>query len=222
MKTYRLIYTVVTLFAGSLFLASCGQEKAEDVPSAQSPNKVQTVEVEKPQQRSFDAEILITGKALPNQHVMLYAMESGYVNHITADIGDVVRKGQNLVELANPELTRQREEKKAQFEAKEAVYDRLNTTYEQTPALTTIQMVEDAQSEYLSAKAAFNSVQDKLNFLTIKAPFSGIITKRMVDHGALVQSGLTQDNAQGILEIQETNPSDLQSLCQNLTSLALQ
>jgi membrane fusion protein (multidrug efflux system) len=206
MKTYRLIYTVVTLFAGSLFLASCGQEKTEDAPAAKNPNKVQTVEVEKPQQRSFDAEILITGKAQPNQHVMLYAMESGFVKNISADIGDVVRTGQKLVELGNPELTRQREEKKAQFEAKEAVYNRLNATYEQTPALTSIQMVEDAQSAFLSAKAAYNSVQDKLNFLTIKAPFNGIITKRMIDHGALVQSGLTQANAQGILEIQETNP----------------
>jgi RND family efflux transporter MFP subunit len=45
-----------------------------------------------------------------------------------------------------------------------------------------------------------------MNFLSVKAPFTGKITKRLVDHGALVQSGLTEDNPQGIVELQEISP----------------
>ena len=209
MKKTNKIYIVTSLFATSLFITSCGTEQNDGNPATETlvgGNKTQSVEVEKPQQRSFTAEVLITGTAEPNQKVTLYAMECGYVQKVSTDIGDVVQKGEIIAELANPDLNRQFEEKKAHLDAKKSTYERLKSTYEKTPALTPLQMVENAQSEYLTAKAAFNTVQDRLSFLNIKAPFTGKITRRLVDHGALVQSGLTEDNPQGIFEIQEISP----------------
>lgn len=208
MKTIK-YKSIIVPMAIVLLMASCGTGQNGDSQATETVaagSKIQSVEVVKPQQRSFIAEILITGTAQPNQKVTLYAMESGYVLNVSKNIGDVVRKGEVIAELANPDLNRQFEEKKAQLDAKESTYKRLQSTYEKTPALTPLQMVEDARSAYLTAKAAFNTVQDRLNFLQIKAPFSGKITQRMVDHGALVQSGLTEDNAQGIFEIQEISP----------------
>ena len=67
-------------------------------------------------------------------------------------------------------------------------------------------MVEEAEAEYLSFKAALSAIQHRLNFLRVKAPFSGIITQRFVDNGALIQSGLTEDNPQSIVELQEVSP----------------
>ena len=54
--------------------------------------------------------------------------------------------------------------------------------------------------------AELGAVEDRQGFLKVKAPFKGTITKRFVDIGALVQSGLTEDNPQGIVEIQEVDP----------------
>ncbi len=67
-------------------------------------------------------------------------------------------------------------------------------------------MVENAEAEYLSVKANLDAVNNRIDFLTIKAPFSGIITKRFVDKGAMIQSGLSQSNPQALYELQEVNP----------------
>ncbi len=210
MKTLKYKYIVINLLTTMLVVASCRTQQQDNTNSTNTTiaesGKIQSVEVVKPQKRSFVSEVLITGTARPNQIVILYAMESGYVKEITKDIGDNVRKGEIIAELENPEVVRQYEEMKAQTAAKKSIYERLKSTYEKTPALTPLQLVEDAQAEYLSVQAALNAARYRLSFLQVKAPFAGKITKRMVDIGALVQSGLTQTNPQGIVELQEISP----------------
>ena len=197
---------MIGLLAVTLSISSCSKGQQDGSGSTPENTKIQSVEVVKPEKRSFISEILITGTARPNQKVTLYAMESGYVKNILIDIGDMVSKGEVVVELANPELVRQYEQKTAWLNAKKSIYERLKSTREKTPAITPLQLVEDAEAEYLSAEAGLNAIKDRMNFLSVKAPFAGIITKRLLDHGALVQSGLTEDNPQGIVELQETSP----------------
>jgi len=149
---------------------------------------------------------LITGTAEPNREVKLHAMESGYVEAVYKDIGDAVQKGEVIALLGNPELYRQLQQLTAEAEGKKSIYQRLQSTYDKTPAITPLQILEDAKAEYLSLKSKLDAVNDRISFLQVKAPFSGIITQRFVDEGALVQSGLTEDNPQQIVEIQEVNP----------------
>lgn len=169
-------------------------------------SKIQRVEVVSPKQRSFTAEVLITGTAHPNQTVMLYAMESGMLSQIRKDIGDPVKKGETIAVLDNPELRQQQLRLQAELNGKKSIYERLKSVHEKTPALTNIQMVENAEAEYLSIKAQLAGINDRIGFLTVKAPFSGTVTQRFVDNGSLIQSGLNQSNPQAIVEIQETDP----------------
>ena len=196
---------IKALLIGTLF-SSCQQQSQVERKEATTNDKIQTVEVVKPISNKFTEEILITGTAMPNQKVMLYAMESGFVKDIRKDIGDLVRKGEVIAILDNPELHRQQQKLKAQLQARQSAYERLRDIHEKTPALTPIQKVEDAEAEYLTAKAGFDAINDRISFLHVKAPFSGTITKRLIDPGALVQSGLTETTPQGIVELQETNP----------------
>lgn len=205
-NSFYVIGFIVINFA----LMSCesGQDMSDEGAEKVNSNeiKIQSVEVVNPTERSFVVEILISGTAKPNQSVVVYALESGYVESIYKDIGDNVKKGDVIAELKNPELTRDYQQKSAYLSSKKSNYERLKSIYDETPSLTPLKMVEDAEAEYLSLTAELNSIQDKLNFLIIKAPFSGKITKRLVDNGALVQSGLTQSNPQGIVELQQINP----------------
>jgi len=96
----------------SILIMSCQSDKKQNETGSSSKNtslehKIQSVEVVKPEPRSFTAEVLITGTAEPNQKVILYAMESGYVQTMSKNIGDIVKKGEVIVELKNPELSRQ-------------------------------------------------------------------------------------------------------------------
>jgi len=191
-------------------MLSCNTEQIKHDDSTSDTisehTKIQAVEVVKPEKRSFIADVLISGTAEANQQVILYAMISGYIQNIYKDIGDVVNKGDIIAELVNPDIIGQYEEKKAQLDAKKAIYERLKYIHKKTPALTTLQMVETAESEYLTISSSLNTIKNKLEFLHIKAPFTGKITKRMVDNGALIQSGLTEGNPQGIVKIQNMNP----------------
>jgi RND family efflux transporter MFP subunit len=203
------IHHILPIF---LFLLVCCtssdvQDSNEDNPSeAVTTGKIQSVEVVHPSELSFDAEVLVTGTAMPNQKVTVYAMESGILTSIRKDIGDYVRKGEVIATLANPEIARKVNELQALVNGKQTTYQRLQDIQASTPALTTLQVVETAETEYLTSHAALKGMQDRLNYLTIRAPFNGIITKRMVDKGALIQSGLSQSNPQGIVEIQDINP----------------
>lgn len=189
-----------------LFLTSCNNQENAATEQTTSNDKIQKVEVVKPIRRKFSAEVLITGTAKPNQITTLYAMESGMLMQMHKDIGDRVRQGETLAVLKNPELLQQQMKWQAETNAKKANYERLNSVYERTPALTNLQMVENAEAEYLSAKANWDGVNNRIGFLNIKAPFSGIITKRFVDKGAMIQSGLSQSNPQALFELQEINP----------------
>jgi len=185
----------VSLF---LILAACGSAESDGKSSSTESDgdfAIQTVEVTSPKIRSFVAEILITGTAQANQDVMLFAMESGYVERIKKDIGDEVRKGESLVSLTNPEITRLFEQKTANLKAKKSIYDRLNKTYKETPSITPEHLVDQAEAEYLIAESELKFVKNRMSYLTI--------TQRMVDRGALVQSGLEEDNPQPIMQIQE-------------------
>lgn len=195
----------ITLVGGLLSACNNTENNTENTPTTQT-TKTQNVEVVVPENRSFTAEILITGTAQPNQIVTLYAMESGMLKQIRKDIGDKVKQGEVIATLENPELAQQQVKLTAQLNAKKANYERLNSVYKKTPALTNIQTVENAEADYYAAKADLDAVNSKLSFLTINAPFSGIITKRFVDKGSMIQNGLNEDNPQAIVELQEIDP----------------
>jgi RND family efflux transporter MFP subunit len=206
--TVRNIGLIATVIVAVYWLCSCTEETTIETANTTTDQriKLQTVEVVQPKKRSFQAEILITGTAKSNQNIMVYARESGYVQNVNKDIGDLVKAGETIAVLSNPELRRLQDEKMAQLEAKSSIYERLQSTYKRTPAITPIQLLDEAEADYLSAKAALESVQDRISFLQIKAPFSGKITQRFVDHGSLVQNGLTKSNPQGLFELQEFDP----------------
>jgi len=89
------------------------------------------------------------------------------------------------------------------MEAKKSIYERLKGIAEKTPALTSLDQVETAEADFESALAEYKATADRLGFLKVKSPFNGVVTKRHIDKGALVQSGLTEDNAMPIVEVME-------------------
>jgi RND family efflux transporter MFP subunit len=200
MKKHYLTAVVIMIF--QFLLSGCDHKNVDTDTPPPSDSKIQSVEVVKPEYRSFLSEVLITGTAHPYQQVSIVAMESGYLHKIYKDIGDVVTKGEVIAEIDNPTLIHKREMLTAQLELKKAVYDRLKKTHSETPALTPLQVLEEAKAEYLVINAELNDVNDRIGFLKIKAPFVGVITRRMVDVGVLVQSGLSNSDAMPLFEIQ--------------------
>jgi len=207
MKRYIICKTTGSLsIIVALCLSGCNSNEKTVNQTTEVSLKIQNVEVTFPVYRSFVSELLIIGTAEPNREVMLHAMESGYVNVVYKDIGDAVRKGEVIAELKNPDLYGQQKQLQAEIDGKQSIYERLKSTYEKTPAITPLQVLEDAKAEYLSLKAKIEAINYRISFLHVKAPFSGIITQRFVDEGAIVQNGINNPNAMALFEIQEINP----------------
>lgn len=108
----------------------------------------------------------------------------------------------------------------------QSISKRLSDIAVKTPQLTSMADVETAKANATAATAMTQSkeayveaqqetikameiklqtAQKRLSFLSIRAPFSGVITKRFVDKGSLLQSGMNQKNPQAVVELQATN-----------------
>ncbi len=184
------------------------KEKKTDRRKERNKKIIQTeknpnVKVVTPQQRSFTSTLQIIGNALPNKQVNIHAMEGGFLSELKKDIGDKVQKGDILAVLNNPELTRELEINKVAKQVAEANYLRFKKVIAKTPELTTLQEFEKVEATYLMANAKYKAITNRDSLLSIRAPFSGVITTRNVELGALIQSGINNTNAAALFEIMD-------------------
>jgi membrane fusion protein (multidrug efflux system) len=145
-----------------------------EIAASANPSKIQTVGVTSPLVRDFNSSVKITGTAMPNQMVKVFAMENGFVKNISKDIGDYVSKGTVIALLENPELDSKLKESEAHVKmaianiqkqaaeknkweaistSKKSIYDRLEKTYKNAPNIVLISDVENAKAEYETAIA---------------------------------------------------------------------
>lgn len=191
----------ITLLA--VLLLSCSDSENNQSEKIIQTEKTTNVKVVNPQQRSFTSTLQIIGNTLPNKQVNIHAMEGGFLSELKKDIGDKVQKGDILAVLNNPELTRELEINKVAKQVSEANYLRFKKVIAKTPELTTLQEFEKVEATYLMANAKYKATINRDSLLSIRAPFSGMITTRNVELGALIQSGINNANATVLFEIMD-------------------
>jgi len=121
------------------------------------------------------------------QHIELRALESGYLDKIFVDEGQVVKKGQRMFQIL-PTLY-QAELKKAEAEAAFAQIE-----YENTKTLADGKVVSPKELALRKAKldkanAELELAKVHLGFTDIRAPFDGIMDRLRVRRGSLVEEG---------------------------------
>ena len=62
-----------------------------------------------------------------------------------------------------------------------------------------------AKEEVKVAEANLSELETRIGYATIKAPFNGVITQRMVDHGAFVRPATSNSGAMPLFEITRTD-----------------
>lgn len=187
----------------SFLFFSCSDSENQQSEKTIQTEKNPNVKVVNPQQRSFTSTLQIIGNALPNKQVNIHAMEGGFLSELKKDIGDKVQKGDILAVLNNPKLTRELEINKVAKQVAEANYLRFKKVIAKTPELTTLQEFEKVEATYLMANAKYKATTNRDSLLSIRAPFSGVITTRNVELGALIQSGIDNTNAAALFEIMD-------------------
>lgn len=179
------------LMTAAILVSSCSNENKESAAqqAEQKPQvKIQTVGTQSiPQTETYTATVEsdVKNNIAPNTP---YRIEKIY-----ADVGDVVRKGQVLVQLDASNLR----QIKLQVENQKIEFNRTNALYEVGGA---------SKAEYDNAKMQLDVLETQYRQLTentqLTAPISGVVTARNYDDGDMYSGN-------PVLTIEQTNPVKL-------------
>jgi membrane fusion protein (multidrug efflux system) len=178
------------MLVAMLLATACGNSPADasrpaPQASASAGMAMPRVEVTKVVSKPLDTVAHLEGELTPYEGVAIYARASGFVSDVRVDRGSRVKKGQVLVTVVAPELRAQRAEVQAKLQGDKATFERLKAA-SQTPGAVAENEVQMAQATVQADEARLDSLRAIEQYLTVTAPFDGVITERGIHPGALV------------------------------------
>jgi len=162
---------------------------------------ITTVNVVEPKSGAALEEIVLPGNTQAFSDTPIYARTNGYLKRWYVDIGAHVKQGQLLAEIETPEIDQQLEQARADLQTSEANEQLAQITATRWQNLLKTDSVSKQETDQavkdLSAKQAtvesmtanVHRLEQLQSFERIYAPFSGVITARNTDIGALINAG---------------------------------
>ena len=151
--------------------------------------------------RSKSAPLVLPGTLQPLHEAVVYARSAGYVRRWYADIGARVSAGQLLATIEAPEVDEEVQQARALLKQASATMELARTDLDRWKALASDSAVSQQELDqktatYQAGLATVGAQRANLERLTslqgytrVVAPFSGVVTARNVDVGALVSPG---------------------------------
>jgi membrane fusion protein (multidrug efflux system) len=186
MKNFRSVAVVVAVLA---MQSGCEWFRGTQVPGT----PVQTIH---PKRGEIVRRITLPGNVMAYQEATLYAKVAGYLKSINVDKGDTVKEGELLAEIEAPEMLADLLKAKAEAEAAQLDSERVVQARKRAADLVMPQTVDAAIAKANVASAGAQRIETLLSYAKITAPFSGIITKRWVDPGALIPAATSSSSPQ--------------------------
>jgi RND family efflux transporter MFP subunit len=205
-RSRKPLFFVAAALIGAAVLAVVGivprLERRTALAAAQARTEAGTrVSVVLPRLAPKEIVLTLPGGTQAIQETTLYARTSGFLSQRKADIGDRVEAGQLLAVIESPELDQELERTAVHLEESRANLILARSTLQRIATL--IQSHAVSEQEYDDQKVRVNSADASVkageadvrrltalqSYEKVVAPFSGTITARNVDKGALVTSG---------------------------------
>ena len=198
--TILFLFVIVLVVLGALTLFerhSQYQALAEETEALAIP----TVGVVHASVESSEEDLVLPGAMQAYVESPIYARTNGYLKRWYHDIGSRVRQGDLLADIDTPEVDQQLSQARADLGTAQANANlsRITATrYQQLIKTDGVskQEVDNAVGDLeakvanlKSAEANVHRLEDLESFKHIYAPFSGVITRRSVDTGTLINAG---------------------------------
>jgi len=194
------IVLLVLLVAGGFSVARRFTEKRALAVETEKL-AVPTVAVLKPSTEPAQDELVLPAQLQAYVESPIYARTNGYVLHWYKDIGAHVKKGEILADIDTPEVDQElsqakatRQQIQAQMEMAKISADRW-TNLRKTDSVSQ-QEADQQSSAYTQARANMAAADANVrrleqleSFKHVYAPFSGVVTRRNTDIGALITAG---------------------------------
>jgi multidrug efflux system membrane fusion protein len=162
---------------------------------------VPTVAVVHPQSEKPDEDLVLPGSLLAYVESPIYARTNGYLVRWYKDIGSRVEKGELLAKIDTPEVDQELNQTRAARLQILAQMDLAKISADRWQNLRKTDSVsaqeadqydsgyKQSQANLAAADANVRRLEQLEGFKDVYAPFSGVLTKRNVDPGALINAG---------------------------------
>jgi len=162
---------------------------------------IPTVSVVRPQRSAPVDEIVLPANVQAYIDSPIYARTNGYLKTWYVDIGARVKQGQLLAEIETPEVDQQLRQARADLSTAQANLHLAQITADRYAGLLKTDSVskqdaDNAEGNYAAQRATVQAAEANVkrleelqSFEKIYAPFTGVITARNTDIGALIDSG---------------------------------
>jgi RND family efflux transporter MFP subunit len=203
-KPFLIGATVAVLVAAGAGFAYWGQDAKANLKPAQDQAITPVVNVVRPAVSQVSSDIQFAARLAPSREASLFARSSGFVEARYADIGTRVKAGEVLARISAPELEASLNSARAALKQREAELLVATRNRERVEPLGTAGAVsaqqvdelmgieEVAKANLSAAKAEVARLQSEVAYLTLKAPFDGVITERNIDRGDRVSPNDTR------------------------------
>jgi RND family efflux transporter MFP subunit len=207
---------LVLLAAGGFtMLARMSHERA--LANETERETVPTVAVVNPQAEKPDEDLILPGSLLAYEESPIYARTNGYLVRWYKDIGSRVTKGELLAKIDTPEVDQElnqtraaRQQIVAQMELARITADRWQNLLK-TDSVSAQEADQNtsgykqAQANLAAADANVRRLEQLEGFKEVYAPFTGVLTRRNVDPGALINAG-AQAAGRELFDIARVDP----------------
>jgi RND family efflux transporter MFP subunit len=172
---------------------------------------VPSVNVVQPQSGTEAQEIVLPGNTQAFSDTPIYARTNGYLLHWYFDIGAHVKQGQLLAVIDTPELDQQLEQARADLKNAQANAQLAQITATRWQNLVKTSAVSqqstDVAIQDLSARQAtvdamtanVHRLEQLQSYEKVYAPFTGVITARNTDVGALINAGAGGEEGRAVV-----------------------
>jgi RND family efflux transporter MFP subunit len=213
---FLVLFAIVLAVIGGITLF---QRKSQYRALADTTEKlaVPTVSVIHPTPEAGQEDLVLPSTLQAYVESPIYARTTGYVKKWYHDIGTRVRQGELLADIDTPEVDQQLSQARADLGtslANENLSKITANRYEELIKTDGVskQEVDNAAGDYAAKKAGTASSQANVrrleeleSFKHIYAPFSGVITRRNIDIGNLINAG-NGGAAQELFFLAQTDP----------------
>lgn len=217
----RVTATLTALFVSLISVSACSHATRGDSEASNPAGSKVTVGVVTAQQKDLARKITLPGTLVALNEATLYGKVAGYLRSIRVDKGDRVRRGEVLAVLEVPEMVMEVDQAKAAYQQaladltrakaeadlQSATFERYQEVHAKDPDAISKQELDQyrsknevAQADVELAKAKANTARANVGRLValqryseITAPFSGVVTARFVDPGALIQAATSSN-----------------------------
>ncbi|MGB8321523.1 MAG: efflux RND transporter periplasmic adaptor subunit, partial [Candidatus Acidiferrum sp.] len=213
--TFAVIVIVLVVVGAFLMFQRRSQYEAlaKDTESLAVP----TVAIIHPSAEPGDENLVLPSTLQPYVESPIYARTNGYLKKWYRDIGSRVSKGELLADIDTPEVDQQLSQARADLATAQANVHLSDITAVRYGDLlktdgVSKQEVDNAQGDLAAKRAIVQSSEANLrrleeleSFKHIYAPFAGVITRRNIDIGTLINAG-NGGTTQLLFTLAQTDP----------------